>query len=94
MAKENKKRKPNYGYTAAKYFAYMGVIGLIGLFVALIGTLLTPPLSTILMLVGIPIAFIGLWIAVSYVVLYNSAFKKGPQEKLWREIIKFSKKGR
>jgi ubiquinone/menaquinone biosynthesis C-methylase UbiE len=91
MAKENKKRRPKYGYTAVKYFAYMGFIGLGGLCVALIGTFLAPPLSTILMLVGLPVAFVGLWIAASYVVLYNSLFKSGPQEKLWREIIEFSK---
>lgn len=91
MAEENKGKKPNYGYTAVKYFAYMGVIGFIGLCVALIGSFLTPPLSTLLMLIGIPVAFVGFWIAVSYVILYNSLFKRGAQEKLWGEITKLSK---
>jgi len=85
-----RKEKPKYGYTALKYFAYMGVIGVIGLCVALIGTFLNPPLSTLLMVIGIPIAFVGLWIAASYVVLYNSLFKREPQEKIWRRITEFS----
>jgi len=89
MMGENKGKKPNYGYTAVKYFAYMGVIGLIGLCVALIGTFLTPPFSTLLMLVGIPVAFVGFWIAVSYAILYNSLFKREPQGKLWRKITEF-----
>lgn len=85
-----KRKKPKYGYTAVKYFAYMGVIGVIGLCAALIGTFLNPPLSTLLMVIGIPVAFVGLWIAASYVVLYNSLFKRKPQEKIWRRITEFS----
>jgi ubiquinone/menaquinone biosynthesis C-methylase UbiE len=83
--------KPKYGYTALKYFAYMGVLGFIGLCVALIGTLLRPPLGTILMLVGIPVAFVGLYIATAYIVLYNSLFKRKTQEKIWKKITEFSK---
>jgi len=84
------KEKPNYGYTAMKYFVYMGVIGVIGLCTALIGTFLNPPLSTLLVIVGIPIAFVGLWIAASYVVLYNLLFKGKPQEKVWKKITELS----
>jgi ubiquinone/menaquinone biosynthesis C-methylase UbiE len=89
MAGENKKGKPKHGYTAMKYFVYMGVLGLVGLCVALFGTFLNPPLSTLLMLAGIPVAFVGLYIAASYAVLYNSLFKRGPQEKIWRKITDF-----
>jgi len=85
-----KKEKPKYGYPALKYFAYMGVIGVIGLFMAFIGTLLNPPLSTLLMLVGIPVAFVGLYIAASSVVLYNSLFKGEPLEKIYRKICEVS----
>ena len=89
MTEVNKKRKPKYGYTALKYFAYMGVLGLIGLCAALIGIFLNPPLNMLLMLVGIPVAFVGLYIAASYAVLYNSLFKREPQEKIWRKIAEF-----
>jgi ubiquinone/menaquinone biosynthesis C-methylase UbiE len=84
------KEKPNYGYTAMKYFVYMGVIGVIGLCTALVGTFLDPPLGMLLMIVGIPIAFVGLWIAASYVVLYKSLFKGKPQEKVWKKITGLS----
>jgi ubiquinone/menaquinone biosynthesis C-methylase UbiE len=85
-----RREKPNYGYTAVKYFVYMGIIGIIGLGVALIGTFPSPPLGTLLLIIGIPVAFIGLWIAVSYVPLYNSLFKMEPQEKIWKRISEFS----
>jgi len=92
MTTNNKaqQKKPNYGYTASKYFAYMGVIGVIGLCTALIGTFPSPPLGTLLMIFGIPIAFVGLWIAASYVILYNSLFKGKPQEKVWKKITELS----
>ena len=87
------KEKSNYGYTALKYFAYMGVIGFIGLCVALVGTFLNPPVGALLMIVGIPVAFVGLWIATSYMLLYNSLFTRKMQEKIWRRITEFSDLG-
>lgn len=84
------KEKPNYGYTALKYFAYMGVIGFIGLCAALVGTFLNPPLSTLLIILGIPVAFVRIWIAISYVPLYNLLFTGKAQDKIWRKITKFS----
>ena len=58
------KEKPNYGYTAMKYFAYMGVIGVVGLCVVVVGTFLNPPLGTLMMIVGIPVAFVGLCVVI------------------------------
>ena len=89
-SQSTQKEKPNYGYTAMKYFAYMGVIGVIGLCTVLIGTFLNPPLSMLLVIVGVPVAFVGLWIATSYVLLYNSLFTRKEQEKIWKRISEFS----
>lgn len=90
MREGGRERKPRYGYTAWKYFAYMGVIGLVGLSVTIVGAFLTPPLSTILMLVGAPMAFVGLYIAASYVILYNSLLKEGSIENLWKKATELS----
>lgn len=90
MKEEKGKRKPRYGYVAWKYFAYMGVIGLIGLGLAFTGTLLNSPLSTILILVGAPIAFVGLYIATSYIALYHSRLKEEPIQDLWTKAMDLS----
>ncbi|MFQ6074648.1 MAG: methyltransferase domain-containing protein [Candidatus Bathyarchaeia archaeon] len=82
---EEGRRKTRYGYTAWKYFAYMGIIGLIGLTLALGGNFLNPPLSTVLMLVGAPTAFVELYIAASYIVLYYTCLRREPIEELWRK---------
>jgi ubiquinone/menaquinone biosynthesis C-methylase UbiE len=82
--------KSNYGYTALKYFAYIGIIGFIGLCVAIVGTFLNPPVGALLTIVGVPVAFVGLWIAISYVPLYNLLFTRKSQEKIWRRITEFS----
>jgi len=71
----------------------MGIIGLVGLCAALFGTFLNPPWGALLMIVGIPVAFVGLWIAISYVPLYNLLFTRKSQEKIWRRITEFSDLG-
>jgi ubiquinone/menaquinone biosynthesis C-methylase UbiE len=90
ISQNTQREKSNYGYTALKYFAYMGIIGFIGLCVVLVGTLLNSPLGALLMIVGIPVAFVGFWIAISYVPLYNLLFTRKSQEKIWRRITEFS----
>jgi len=90
VKEEEGKRKPKYGYVAWKYFAYMGVIGSIGISAALAGTLLNFPLNVILMLIGAPTAFVGLYVAASYPVLYYSLLRERDIQDLWAKAIELS----
>jgi ubiquinone/menaquinone biosynthesis C-methylase UbiE len=82
--------KPKYGFVAWKYFACMGAIGFVGLAAVLmtfqfpLGLLVTWSLR----LVGAPIAFVGLYMGISYIFLYEKAFKS--RGDVWSRIVEFS----
>jgi SAM-dependent methyltransferase len=82
--------KPRYGFVAWKYFASMALIGFAGLALVLVTFLL--PLGFlvrwILRLVGVPIAFVGLYMGTSYILLYEKAFKSRGGN--WSRIAEFS----
>jgi len=82
--------KPRYGFIAWKYFASMAVIGFAGLVFVLVTFLF--PLSFlvrwILRLVGAPIAFVGLYMGIAYVFLYEKAFKSRGEN--WSKIAEFA----
>ena len=80
-------RKPNYGYTALKYFLGIVVFGIIGLIITLVGLLINWSLNWVLFIVGIPLAFIGLYIGCSYIPLYFSLLKPKSSSDLWKQIL-------
>jgi ubiquinone/menaquinone biosynthesis C-methylase UbiE len=84
--------KPKYGFVAWKYFAWMGVIGFVGL--ALVFTTFLFSLSFlvtwVLRLIGAPIAFVGLYIGASYIFLYEKVFKLKRHRDNWSRIADFS----
>lgn len=72
MAKEEKAK---YGFVAWKFFAYMGLIGFIGLAVFLLTPKFPQSLRLITSLSGGIVAFIGLYIGASYLYLYPTTFR-------------------
>jgi ubiquinone/menaquinone biosynthesis C-methylase UbiE len=77
---------------AWKYFAYMAVVGSLGLALVLATFLfpLTPLVKWILWLVGVPVAFVGLYIGAAYIFLYEKAFKTKHRGDNWSRIADFS----
>jgi arsenite methyltransferase len=88
----NTLEKPSYGFVAWKYFASMAVVGFLGLALVLTSFLfpLTPLVKWILLLVGIPVAFVGLYIGTAYIFLYERAFKAKNRGDNWSKIADFS----
>lgn len=84
--------KPRYGFVAWKYFASMAVIGFAGLALVLVTFLfsLSFLVEWILRLVGAPIAFVGLYIGTSYILLYEEAFKPKRRGDNWFKIAEFT----
>lgn len=83
-----RKGKPKYGFTAWRYFAWMGVLGLIGLGIAVAGGFLNPPSSVVLMIAGLSLALVGFYTAASYVVLYNLVLREKSIKKIARKSAK------
>jgi len=85
--------RPSYGFVAWKYFAWMAVIGFMGLALMLIPLLF--PVGTLLkctlLLVGVPVAFVGLYIGTAYIFLYEKVFKVKRDNDNWSKIAKFSR---
>lgn len=79
--------KPNYGLVGAKYYVYMVIIGIIGIIIALIGSQVFFPLNIILLFVGIPIAFICLYIGLSYIPFYFFMLKPGEKIDYWHGVF-------
>lgn len=85
-------KKPSYGFVAWKYFASMAVIGTIGLALTLASFLfpLSPLPKWTLRLVGAPVAFVGLYIGIAYIFLYEKAFKVKRHGDHWSKMADFS----
>jgi arsenite methyltransferase len=83
-----KVEQPHYGFVAWKYFAWMAVLGFAGLTLVLASLLLplVPLVKWILLLVGAPVAFVGLYIGAAYIVLYQKAFKARRRGDNWSRI--------
>jgi len=79
--------KPNYGLVGANYYVYMVIIGIIGIIIALIGSQVFFPLNIILLFVGIPIAFICLYIGLSYIPFYFFMLKPGEKIDYWHGVF-------
>jgi len=83
--------KPNYGYVALKPFLGMAIVGIIGLIVALVGLaglFIHWSLSWVLLLVGIPVAFVGLYIGASYIPMHYLLLKPRNYSQLWNQVAK------
>lgn len=70
--------KADYGYVAWRYFAWMGVIGIVGVVIALWGSTLLAPWNLVVGLFGSIVGAIGLWIGGSYLILYPRVFSTNP----------------
>ena len=83
----NDDKKPNYGLVAVKYFVYMIIIGIIGTIIVLIGNIVFFPFNIILLFTGIPIAFICLYIGLSYIPFYYFMLKPADKIDVWHGIF-------
>jgi ubiquinone/menaquinone biosynthesis C-methylase UbiE len=73
-----KEERPDYGHIAWKHFAFIGLIGAVGLATFIIGFLLRPPWNWVLHIPGGVLAFVGLYLSASYLLLYNVIFSGSP----------------
>ncbi len=83
-----KDEKPNYGYVALKFFLGITVLGIIGLIIALTGLFTDWSLNWILILVGAPIAFVGLYIGASYIPMHYLLLRPRYLSNMWKQIAK------
>ncbi len=84
----SKETKPNYGYIAIKPFLIIGIIGLAGLIGAIIGFKLEGILKTIIVIISLPVAFIGIYISLAYIPLYNFVIKSRKDYAFWDKVLK------
>lgn len=78
--------KPSYGYVALKPFLGVTIVGIIGLIVALAGLFINWSLSWVLLLVGIPVAFVGLYIGASYIPMHYLLLRPRYATNMWKQI--------
>ena len=78
---------PHYGYIALNYFLMVAILGIIGLIIALVGLNIDGYLGWILFLVGVPVAFVGLYIGTSYIPLYYFLLRSDITDNLWKHIL-------
>ncbi|MEX2751274.1 MAG: class I SAM-dependent methyltransferase [Candidatus Freyarchaeota archaeon] len=79
-------QKPNYGYVAFKPFLEVTIVGVMGLILALAGFLIDWPLSWVLLLIGIPVAFVGLYIGASYVPMHYLLLRPRYTSNMWKQV--------
>lgn len=80
--------KPNYGYTAVKYFIGISIVGLIGLIFVMFTFFIEEPLKSIIFMLSFPIAITGLYIGASYIPLYHFILQPTPIKDVWKHILK------
>lgn len=86
--------KLRYGFVALRYFVIIGLIGLLILIASLIGymyPIIAPPTNLVLLLVGIPVAYVCMQIALSYIPLYFLMLRLQRIRDRWTSIIKTMK---
>lgn len=83
-----KKSRPDYGYTAIKPFMIIGIIGLAGLAGTIFGFKLEGILKTIIVIVSLPVAFIGIYVYLAYIPLYYLVIKSRKDYNFWSEVLK------
>ncbi|MHA2203608.1 MAG: class I SAM-dependent methyltransferase [Candidatus Hodarchaeales archaeon] len=79
--------KPNYGYTAIKYFIGISFVGLIGLIAMMFTLFIEDPLKSIIFILSFPIAITGFYIGASYIPLYYSILRPTPIKGVWKQIL-------
>lgn len=80
--------RPRYGYVAIKYFLGIGVIGILGLLLAVFSIVLGGTSILWLLVIGIIIAFIGIYTAVAYIPLYFRMLRPSKMAAFWRELAR------
>ena len=71
-------KKAEYGYVAWKYFACMGIIGMAGLMVLFLRGSTSGIVRPLLLIIGAPVAFVGLYVGASYLYLYPTVYRTRP----------------
>ena len=66
-----KQETPQYGHRVIRPFAILGMLGILGLTVTVLAFWFSQPMNWILWIIGIPLAFIGIWLGITYVVVYR-----------------------
>ncbi len=85
-ALKKRSQKPNYGYVALKPFLRVTIVGVMGLLLALAGFLIDSPLSWILLLIGIPVAFVGLYFGSSYIPMHYLLLRPRYTSNMWKQV--------
>ncbi len=85
--KVKKDEKPNYGYVALNFFLGITIVGIIGLIIALAGIFIDWSLSWVLLLVGVPLSFVGLYIGASYIPMHYLLLRPRYFFNMWKQIF-------
>jgi SAM-dependent methyltransferase len=75
VGERKKRERARYGLVAWRFFAYMGIIGVLGLILLAVRGATSGFLNTSLLIAGAIITFIGLYIGGSYLYLYPTLFR-------------------
>lgn len=70
-----KQETPQYDHGGIRPFTIMGILGILGLTVTVLALWFSPPLNWILWIIGIPLAFIGIWLGITYLTVYRKIIK-------------------
>ena len=84
-----KPRKPSYNYGTLRPFFIMGILGILGLILIILAFGFTPPLNWVLWGIGSPLAFLGIWLGIGYIVVYRKVFKADYIGLLGSKVTKF-----
>jgi ubiquinone/menaquinone biosynthesis C-methylase UbiE len=75
MGSQYGQEKANYGFVAWRFFAYMGLLGVLGLVILLVRSNSSELINSASLVVGGLLAFVGFYIGGSYLYLYPAIFK-------------------
>ncbi|MFX1300847.1 MAG: class I SAM-dependent methyltransferase [Promethearchaeota archaeon] len=65
---------PKYDNEANRPFTIMGILGFLGLAITILAIWFLPPMNLALWIIGIPLALIGIWLGLTYVIAYRKVF--------------------
>ncbi|MFX1284187.1 MAG: class I SAM-dependent methyltransferase [Promethearchaeota archaeon] len=82
------KEKPDYGFTAIRYFIGITICGVIGTCIMVLTSLfIEAPISIFIYTISLPITISTFYIGFSYIPLYYSILRSTPIKEIWNYIL-------
>lgn len=83
----NKQEKPNYGYVALKPFLIIGILGIIALISIYFCINISGFWGYFSTIICSVIAFVGIYVSLSYIPLYNKLLKPREDDNFWQNLL-------